>query len=117
MADTPSTKAPLEAVADTVGERTTEGFEMLGSNTRLAILLALWQAQDPSPPPSEQSDPDVSFSALRERVGIRDSGQFNYHLDKLVGTFVEQTDAGYLDDGGRLSRLLRSSHRNPAPLR
>lgn len=37
----------------------------------------------------------VSFSELRRRVGTRDSGQFNYHLDRLRGTFVRETDSGY----------------------
>lgn len=76
-------KSPLEAVAKRVGERTTEAFESLGNVTRLAIQLALWEAKKPGPPLSELSDPPVSFSELRECVGMRDSGQLNYHLDKL----------------------------------
>jgi hypothetical protein len=32
---------------------------------------------------------------LRERVGVADSGQFNYHLEQLVGHFVRKTDNGY----------------------
>jgi ribosomal protein S27E len=28
-------------------------------------------------------------------VGVRDSGQFNYHLDRLVGTFVDRDEDGY----------------------
>lgn len=40
-------------------------------------------------------DDAVPFSDLRELVGVRDSGQFNYHLDKLVGPFIEQTGEGY----------------------
>lgn len=95
VADAPTSESPLEAVAKRVGERTTEAFEILGNDTRLAVLLALWEAKEPGPPLSEPSDPPVSFSELRERVGMRDSGQFNYHLDKLVGTFIEQTDEGY----------------------
>lgn len=37
----------------------------------------------------------VSFSALRKRVGMRDSAQFNYHLSKLTDHFVRSTDDGY----------------------
>lgn len=96
MAGANSSASPLDAVTDTVGEPTIEAFETLGNETRLAILLALWDAKSPGPPVSEPSDPPIPFSELRERVGIRDSGQFNYHLDKLTGPFVESTDDGYL---------------------
>lgn len=95
MAGVDSSESPLETVASTVGEQTTEAFEILGNDTRLAILLALWEAMDPDLPTPEPADSAVSFSALRERVGMRDSGQFNYHLEKLNGPFVEQTDTGY----------------------
>ena len=37
----------------------------------------------------------MSFSELRERVGERDSGKFNYHLGKLADHFVRRTDVGY----------------------
>ncbi|MFB6105068.1 MAG: winged helix-turn-helix domain-containing protein [Halobacteriaceae archaeon] len=60
-------------------------FEVLGHETRISIIETLGRADDP-----------LSFSALRERVGERDSGQFNYHLDKLRDTFVTRTeDEGY----------------------
>lgn len=62
-----------------------EAFSVVGNETRFAILKALWEAPD---------DP-VSFSDLRERVGTRDSAQFNYHLQKLTGQFVKKTDDGY----------------------
>lgn len=42
-----------------------------------------------------ESDGSLSFSELRDRVGVSDSGQFNYHLDKLVGHFVGDTEGGY----------------------
>lgn len=42
------------------------------------------------------ADESLSFSKLRDRVGPRDSGQFNYHLGKLEGHFVTQTDDGYV---------------------
>lgn len=62
-----------------------EAFAVVGNETRFAILKALWEAPDRP----------VTFSALRERVGIRDSAQFNYHLQKLTGQFVRKTDDGY----------------------
>lgn len=61
-----------------------EAFTVLGNETRLSMLHVLGEASG-----------DMSFSVLRERVGMRDSGQFNYHLNQLVGHFVEQTDEGY----------------------
>lgn len=95
MTDATAPDSPLERLADTVGEATIEAFEMLSNDTRVAILLALWEAKNPGPPLNEPSDPPVPFSELRARVGVRDPGQFNYHLDKLRGTFVESTDDGY----------------------
>ena len=62
-----------------------KAFAAVGDETRIEILRAL--AQDLNDP--------VSFSELRDRVGVRDSGQFNYHLGKLQGRFVRKTDEGY----------------------
>ena len=62
-----------------------DAFAVVGNEIRLAILEALWAA----------SDRPVTFSELRRRVGTRDSAQFNYHLQKLTGQFVEKTDGGY----------------------
>jgi hypothetical protein len=42
-----------------------------------------------------ESDAAVRFSELCDRVGTTDSGQFNYHLERLTGQFVESTDDGY----------------------
>ena len=41
------------------------------------------------------SDEPLSFSRLRERTGVRNSGRFNYHLRKLCECFVRETDGGY----------------------
>lgn len=60
-------------------------FAVLADETRVAILRTLWETEETP----------LSFSALRERVGVTDSGRFNYHLDKLVGGFVARTDEGY----------------------
>ncbi|WP_265109007.1 winged helix-turn-helix domain-containing protein [Halosolutus halophilus] len=62
-----------------------DAFALVGNETRLSILEALWAAD------AER----VSFSDLRREVGMRDSAQFNYHLQKLTGHFVTQTDDGY----------------------
>jgi len=60
-------------------------FMVLSHDLRLEILLALWDASGFS----------LSFSELRKAVDERDSGGFNYHLSKLLGHFVAETDDGY----------------------
>ena len=90
MTDSTVSGSPLEAAAGTASPHAVEAFKLLGDETRLAILLALWEAYDP-----HAKDNSVSFSTLYDRVSIRDSGTFTYHLDKLVGHFVEETDDGY----------------------
>lgn len=74
---------------ETADEDTTlspdDAFAVLGNETRMDILQTLAEAEDPIP-----------FSELRERVGVSDSGQFNYHLDKLAGHFVDDSDDGYV---------------------
>ncbi|MFB6173442.1 MAG: ArsR/SmtB family transcription factor [Halobacteriales archaeon] len=68
-----------------------EAFAVLGNDTRMAILRALGEAEKP-----------LSFSELRDRVGMGDSGQFNYHLDRLEGQFVRDSGKGYgLRQAGR----------------
>lgn len=62
-----------------------DAFSVLGNRTRMNIVRALADAGQPLP-----------FSDLRERVGVSDSGQFNYHLDQLTGHFLEQRDEGYV---------------------
>ncbi len=59
-------------------------FATLGDETRMEILQTLGEAEE-----------SLSFSELHTRVSVRDSGRFNYHLDKLVGHFVRRSDDGY----------------------
>lgn len=59
-------------------------FSLLSDDIRVDILQALWQADEP-----------LAFSELYEAVEIGDSGQFNYHLDKLIDRFVRKTPDGY----------------------
>lgn len=61
-----------------------EAFAALADATRVDILRALWDAECPR-----------TFSELRTAVGMSDSGQFNYHLEQLLGRFVRKTDDGY----------------------
>lgn len=59
-------------------------FDLLADETRLAIVRELGDAEGP-----------ISFAELRKRVGVRDSGRFNYHLDKLTERFVSKGEDGY----------------------
>ncbi len=64
-------------------------FELLANDARIDILLALGDATEFG------QARELPFSELRETVAIRDSGRFNYHLDKLAGTFVKEGSDGY----------------------
>jgi DNA-binding transcriptional ArsR family regulator len=90
---------PPDATDAAAGPAATEAFKLLGNETRLTILSALWDAYEPF---ASDSDNAVRFSDLRQRVGTADSGRFNYHLDQLTDHFVRRTDAGYaLSEAGR----------------
>ncbi|MFD1527154.1 winged helix-turn-helix domain-containing protein [Halolamina salina] len=66
-------------------------FGLLANGVRIDILRALWAAA-PNP---------VAFSELRDRVGVEDSGTFNYHLDQLQPAFVTKEDGYRLSYAGR----------------
>lgn len=83
---TPDDWAAAEAAEGVTPE---EAFALLGHATRLSILRTLWEAQEPF----EQAG--LTFTELRERTGVGDSGQFNYHLDQLVPQFVLHEDDVY----------------------
>lgn len=61
-----------------------EAFARLGNETRVEILQQLGTAAEP-----------LQFSELYDRTDVDDSGQFNYHLTKLVGQFVSKSEEGY----------------------
>lgn len=83
-----------------------DAFGALGNATRMQILQSLGDADGP-----------LTFSQLREAVGMRDSGQFNYHLDKLLGRFVEQGEEGYRlrQTGRRVNEAILSGVVTKAP--
>lgn len=88
MARSDPSDSPLDAVS--AGERAMEAFELLADETRLSVLVALWESYAPF-----GENAPVRFSELRGRVGTADSGQFNYHLGRLEGHFVESVEGGY----------------------
>jgi len=71
------------------GEDAGAAFDLVTDETRVSILRALAAAHDETP-----EDPWLTYSELRERAGVRDKGNFNYHLDRLDELIVEGED-GY----------------------
>lgn len=69
-------------------------FSSVANDTRLDILRALWEIHMESEPDGPEPEP-VPFSTIRERVGTRDSGRFNYHLHELVPQLVRSHGDGY----------------------
>lgn len=63
---------------------TADALSVLAHETRLEIVSELAEAAEP-----------LSFTALRERVGVRDTGKFNYHLTALCEYYVRETTEGY----------------------
>lgn len=86
MTDTEAAELPLETASfGAAGPHATDAFALLGNETRLAILLALWEQYDP-----HVTDNVVSFSELFDRVEADDPGTFSYHLQQLTGQFIRQ---------------------------
>jgi DNA-binding transcriptional ArsR family regulator len=76
---------------DSRGLSPDDAFAILGNEMRIRILQALGDTDEP-----------LSFTELRDRIGVRQGSQFNYHLDKLVGQFVVKSEEGYkLSHSGR----------------
>ena len=84
-----------------------EAFAVLGNQIRMDTLRVLADADGACP-----------FSDLYDAVDVDDSGQFNYHLDKLVGHYVEKTDAGYglTQAGNRVIEAVLSGAMTDAPV-
>lgn len=82
-----------ETGADEDKEDLNDAFALLGNETRMGILRALWDERDPFVPTADYA---LSFTELRERVGAADPGRFNYHLNLLVDEFVRRTESGYV---------------------
>lgn len=86
-----------------------DAFALLADETRAGILRALAAHRREAP------DEGLAFSELRERVGVRDSGNFNHHLGKLTGQFVADTPDGYrlTPAGTRLAALVAAGFESP----
>ncbi|WP_436902402.1 DUF7351 domain-containing protein [Halovenus halobia] len=84
-----------------------DAFSLLGEDVRLNIIAAL----------DEATGEPIGFSELQDRVGVEDSGQFNYHLSQLVGHFVTKPDDGYrlTAAGERLARAVSAGLYTDSP--
>lgn len=84
-----------------------EAFSVIANETRLNILEALWRAENRP----------VAFSELFEDLEMRDSAQFNYHLQQLTDQFVVKTEDGYdlSHTGGQVIRALRAGTYTRSP--
>ncbi|MFC6964350.1 winged helix-turn-helix domain-containing protein [Halocatena marina] len=94
FAGTVTNQEPMTSIAPDVGlAALREAFQLLANETRIEILHALWT----------RPTWEATFTELKTVVGMRDSGQFQYHLDKLVGTFIKRTDHGYTHLAGSIA--------------
>jgi hypothetical protein len=81
-----------DSIDQQIQDAQTDAFDVLGHRLHLRIVEtpgARQRANSWVPVPME-------FEELRSAVDSEDSGRFNYHLGKLLGTYVEQTDDGYV---------------------
>jgi len=67
-----------------------EVFAAVANETRFDILRAVWDLTK-----TGTGDGTATFADVRAEAGVRDSGQFNYHLKELIPRFVRKTDEGY----------------------
>jgi hypothetical protein len=65
--------------------RPSKAFALIGDETRVAILEALWHIDEQ---PAE-------FTTLYDMTETDNSAKFNYHLEQLTGHFVCKRDDGY----------------------
>lgn len=95
----------MERAPDVDSEAAATAFSVLSDDTRIEILLTLWQSEH------------LSFVDLQRETGIDDSGRFNYHLDKLVDQFVQKADGGYrlTSVGAKVVDLLLDARFGPSP--
>jgi DNA-binding transcriptional ArsR family regulator len=83
-----------------------DALRALGNEHRLAILLALGDREVAT----RTNGLELTFSELYDAVPVESTSQFSYHLSKLVGPFVAETDAGYrlTYAGDKIVRAVRS---------
>jgi len=89
-----------------------DSFAVVGNETRLSILRELHERVSVA----DRTEYTVPFTELREAVGEADSGKFSYHLNQLLGEFVEKRPEGYTIryPGRELVRTVKSGAVAPA---
>ena len=96
---TAMTASPTDPTAGDLSSA--EAFSILADETRVRILRALGASGQRNPKqmpykPFDTDDPEgLTYSELRERADVRDSGRFNYHLRELVGHYIEKSGETY----------------------
>ncbi|WP_254535778.1 ArsR/SmtB family transcription factor [Halomarina litorea] len=73
----------------TDGEHLEDAFSLLANETRLRIIEAIGDASGGG------EYAVLSHRTLRDALGVRDTGNLNYHLRQLRDRFVERVDEGY----------------------
>jgi len=89
---TDETDASSEADGATATDRETDAdpFATLGNETRIRIVDALYEHTT-----TTELTAGLAYSDLRERTGVDDKGNFNYHLGVLRDQFVEKREEEY----------------------
>lgn len=93
-------------VDETDGSPPEDAFALVGNGIRADILRAFGDARV-----EEREAPELTFSEVRARTDVDiDSSQFNYHLQQLVGHYLEETESGYRmrPEGRLLYQTLRA---------
>ena len=70
-------------------------FAALGHETRVDILATFLEYARAQQGEGTHGDPTIGFTALWERSSVEGSSHFNYHLDELVGVFLEKEEEAY----------------------
>lgn len=85
-----------------------EALAILGEEVRLEVLKRLGEANGP-----------LAYSELFDRIDYDDASNFSYHLDKLVGQFIERSEDGYAirRSGERVMEAILSGALTTDPVR
>lgn len=92
MSNVDPDQSPIEAAAGTAEQDVIDAFELLSDETRVAILVTLWKIQGA---PTANSGAPATFSEIYDSINYDHPGNFSYHLKKLTGQFVRNTERGY----------------------
>lgn len=110
MANTNPDGTVLERVGGAAGDRVSSALSALAHETRLAVLLALWDAFETFP--DGEWDPTggggLTLQELQDRTAVGDGSELETHLDRLAGHFIDQSDDRYhlLEEGKSFIRTI-----------